>query len=65
MPQQDLAYQTAMQHKTIYDVLNGNCSFEDAIKDTKIDNLKLVSSNVDLSGLEVETASMKIEELFC
>ena len=43
--------------KTIYDVLNGISSFEDTIKDTKIDNLKLVSSNVDLSGLEVETAS--------
>jgi len=43
--------------KTIYDVLNGNCEFEDAIKDTEIKNLKLVSSNVDLSGLEVETAS--------
>ena len=42
--------------KTIYDVLNGGCAFEDAIKNTKIDNLKIVSSNVDLSGLEVETA---------
>ena len=42
--------------KTIYDVLNGGCNFEDTIKDTKIDNLKIVSSNVDLSGLEVETA---------
>ena len=43
--------------KTIYDVLNGNSSFENTIKDTKIDNLKIVSSNVDLSGLEIETAS--------
>ena len=43
--------------KTVYDVLNGNCNFEEAIKNTKIDNLKIVSSNVELSGLEVETAS--------
>ena len=43
--------------KTIYDVLNGSSSFEEAINDTKIDNLKIVPSNVDLSGLEVETAS--------
>jgi len=43
--------------KTIYDVLNGNCPVEETIKDTKIDNLKIISSNVDLSGLEVETAS--------
>ena len=43
--------------KTIYDVLNGNANIQDTIKNTKIENLKLVSSNVDLSGLEVETAS--------
>ena len=42
---------------TIYDVLNGNCTFLEAVKKTKIENLKLVSSNVDLSGLEVETAN--------
>ena len=43
--------------KTIYDVLNGNCAFEDCVKDTQIENLKIVTSNVDLSGLEVETAT--------
>ena len=43
--------------RTIYDVLNGNCNFVEALKDTKINNLKIVSSNVDLSGLEVETAN--------
>ena len=42
--------------KTIYDVFNGNCNFEESIKNTEIDNLKIISSNVDLSGLEVETA---------
>jgi len=49
--------QITKNKKTIYDVLNGNCNFEDAIIDTKIDGLKIVSSNVDLSGLEVETAN--------
>ena len=43
--------------KSIYDVLNGRSNFEDVVKNTKIDNLKIVSSNVDLSGLEVETAT--------
>jgi len=43
--------------KTIYDVLNGNANIGDAVKNTKIENLKLISSNVDLTGLEVETAS--------
>ena len=42
---------------TIYDVLNGNCSIAETIKDTKIKNLNIISSNVDLSGLEVETAN--------
>ena len=46
-----------VNEKTIYDVLNGNCNFEESFKDTKIDNLKIISSNVDLSGLEVETAT--------
>ena len=49
--------QNVAETKTIYDVLNGSSSFEDTIKETKIDNLKIVSSNVDLSGLEIETAS--------
>ena len=57
MPQPGLVYQNADETKTIYDVLNGSSSFEDTIKKTKIDNLKIVSSNVDLSGLEIETAS--------
>ena len=48
---------TNENRSTIYDVLNGNCNFEESIQDTKIQNLKIVSSNVDLSGLEVETAS--------
>ena len=43
--------------RTIYDVLNGNCNFDESINKTKINNLKIVSSNVDLSGLEVETAN--------
>ena len=41
---------------TIYEALIGNKELKDIIKDTTIDNLKIVSSNVELSGLEVETA---------
>ena len=44
---------TIDNEKTIYDVLNGNCDFEEVIRDTKIKNLKIIPSNVDLSGLEV------------
>ena len=42
--------------ETIYGVLNGSKPILDVIKKTNFNNLDLVSSNVDLSGLEVETA---------
>ena len=42
--------------KTIYGVLNGTKNILEVIKNTQFQNLDLVSSNVDLSGLEVETA---------
>ena len=41
---------------TIYDVLNGTKEIAKVIKKTQFENLDLISSNVDLSGLEVETA---------
>jgi chromosome partitioning protein len=41
---------------SIYGVLNGSEEITKAIKKTKFDNLDIITSNVDLSGLEVETA---------
>ena len=48
---------TEKTDQTIYNVLNGDKSITEVIKQTNFENLNLVSSNVDLSGLEVETAS--------
>ena len=42
---------------TIYGVLNGTRDISDVIKKTQFKNLDLITSNVDLSGLEVETAN--------
>jgi len=42
--------------ETIYGVLNGTKTISDVIKKTDYKNLDIVSSNVDLSGLEIETA---------
>ena len=39
--------------QTIYGILNGTMSISNVIK-TNFQNLDLISSNVDLSGLEVE-----------
>ena len=41
---------------TIYGVLNGSKEISEVIKKTEFENLDMISSNVDLSGLEVETA---------
>ena len=41
---------------TIYSVLNGKNKISEVIKKTKFENLNIITSNVDLSGLEVETA---------
>ena len=42
--------------RSIYNVLNGTKKISEVIEKTKFDNLDLITSNVDLSGLEVETA---------
>ena len=47
---------TEQSDLTIYGILNGTKTIADVIKKTKFENLDLISSNVDLSGLEVETA---------
>jgi len=41
---------------TIYGVLNGSKEIAQVIKKTQLDSLDIITSNVDLSGLEVETA---------
>ena len=47
---------TEQSDQTIYGILNGTMPINDVIKKTNFKNLDLISSNVDLSGLEVETA---------
>ena len=47
---------TDQSEQTIYGILNGTMSISKVIKKTKFENLDLITSNVDLSGLEVETA---------
>ena len=47
---------TENSEQTIYNVLNGNKKISEVIQSTNFENLNLITSNVDLSGLEVETA---------
>ena len=57
MQQQGLGLSnTDKSDQTIYGILNGTMSISNVIKKTKFENLDIITSNVDLSGLEVETA---------
>ena len=47
---------TINSDKTVYSVLNGNKKISEVVQPTSFANLNLITSNVDLSGLEVETA---------
>ena len=47
---------TIKSETTIYNVVNGNKKISEVIQATSFKNLDLITSNVDLSGLEVETA---------
>ena len=47
---------TESSEETIYGVLNGRKTILEVIKKTQFENLDIITSNVDLSGLELETA---------
>ena len=47
---------SGLSEDTIYGVLNGTKQIFEVIKKTNFKNLDIITSNVDLSGLEVETA---------
>ena len=45
------------EEKSIYNVLIGKTSVQDSIQESSVPGLDLIGSNVNLSGLEVETAN--------
>ena len=45
------------EEKSVYNVLIGKTSAENAIQKSSVPGLDLIGSNVNLSGLEVETAN--------
>jgi len=40
--------------KTVYHMLLGECYFEETLTQTNIENLKIIPSNIDLAGAEIE-----------
>ena len=49
---------------TIYGVLNGTKEISNVIKKTQFKNLDIVTSNVDLSGLELKQRMIAIEPFY-
>lgn len=47
---------------TIYEILIGTTTFEEAILDTEIQNLKIIPSNINLVGAEIELVSFNNRE---
>ncbi len=52
----------AQRQKTIYEILIGECNLKDAIIPTKLPNLKIVTSTVDLSACELELSTIEKRE---
>ncbi len=48
--------------KTIYDLIDGESSYDEVIKPTIIENLSIIPSTVDLAGAEVELVSIPQRE---
>jgi len=47
----------SQRNESIYNVIANNSSIKSAVKETKIPNLKIVPSNLNLSGIEFELAT--------
>ena len=50
------------QIKTIYNVIDGDAYIEEVIQDSKIENLKVIPSTVDLAGAEIDLVQMSNRE---
>ena len=52
----------SQRQKTIYEVLIDECSVKSAVMPTRIPNLSIITSTVDLSACEIELANMNRRE---
>ncbi len=57
-----LGIEQSQRQKTIYEILIGSCSIKEALLPTKIPNLQIVTSTVDLSACEIELANVEKRE---
>ena len=48
--------------KTVYDLISGDCTVEEVVKQTLVDGLDILPSTVDLAGAEIEMVQMPQRE---
>ena len=58
----NLGFEKTGKHNSLYQIMSGDVDVEKCIYDTKIDKLKIIPSNMDLSGVEVELVYMEKRE---
>lgn len=58
----NLGFSKDGKYNSIYQAMSGDKDVNECIYDTKLDNLKIVPSNIDLAGIEVELVYMEKRE---
>ena len=58
----NLGFEKDSKQKTIYDVIVDDNTIDEVIQKTKLDNLDIIPSNVDLAGAEIELVQMNNRE---
>ena len=58
----NLGFSKESKYNSIYQAMSGDKNVKDCIYDTKINNLKMIPSNIDLAGIEVELVYMNKRE---
>jgi len=58
----NLGFSKDGKYNSIYQVMSGDKDVKDCIYDTKIKNLQIIPSNIDLAGIEVELVYMNQRE---
>ena len=58
----NLGFSKDGKYNSVYQAMSGDKDVKDCIYDTKIDNLKIIPSNIDLAGIEVELVYMDKRE---
>ncbi len=58
----NLGFEKTGKQNSLYQVMSGDVDIKNCIYDTKLENLKIIPSNMDLSGIEVELVYMEKRE---